>query len=83
MAFTDHCDLYAAVNEAGLNLIALHIMRQRPSLFNYATDFVAKHPSVACEPVLHTADITTYNNPLFTVEISIAFAWCRQPQSRT
>ncbi len=68
MAFTDHCDLYAAVNEAGLNLIAQHIMRQRPSLFNYATDFIAKHPSIACEPVLHTADVTTYNNPLFTVE---------------
>jgi hypothetical protein len=68
MAFTDHCDLYAAVNEAGLNLIARHIMRQRPSLFNYATSFIAQHPSLACEPVDASADIITYNNPLFATE---------------
>ena len=35
MAFTDNCDLYAAVHEDGINLIARHILRQRPSLFNY------------------------------------------------
>jgi len=68
MAFTDHCDLYAAVNEAGVNLITAHIMRQRPSLFNYATLFIAQHPSLACEPVAATPDIKAYGNPLFTLE---------------
>ena len=48
MAFADHCDLYASVDEAGLNLIARYIMRQRPSLFNYATAFIALQPSLAC-----------------------------------
>jgi hypothetical protein len=37
MAFTDNSDLYGAINEEGINLIAQHIMRQRPSLFNYGT----------------------------------------------
>jgi hypothetical protein len=68
MGYTDKCDLYAAVNEAGLNLVAKHIMRQRPSLFNYATAAIVNNPSLACEPVDYTIDITTYQNPIFTVE---------------
>jgi hypothetical protein len=68
MGYTDNCDLYAAVNEAGLNLIAKHIMQQRPSLFNYATAAVTQNPQIACEPVDYTTDITTYQNPVFTVE---------------
>lgn len=68
MALTDHCDLYAAVNEAGINLIARHVMRQRPSLFNYATAYVAQHPQLACYPVDHTQDVTDYGNPLFHIQ---------------
>ena len=37
MAFTDHSDLFAAVHEHGINTTIGHLMRQRPSLFNYAT----------------------------------------------
>ncbi|MGH9398636.1 MAG: hypothetical protein ACRD18_17535, partial [Terriglobia bacterium] len=68
MALTDDCDLYAAVNEDGINLIARHIMRQRPLLFNYATAYIAQHPRLACQPVDHTQDVTDYGNPLFSVE---------------
>lgn len=68
MALTDHCDLYAAVNEAGINLIARHIMRQRPSLFNYGTAYIEQHPQLACQPVDHTKDVTDYGNPLFSIE---------------
>jgi hypothetical protein len=68
MAFTDNCDLYAAVHEDGLNRIARHIMRQRPSLFNYATVYIARQPKLACHSVAHTQDIIDYNNPLFTIE---------------
>jgi len=67
MAFTDNCDLYAAVSEEGVNLVAQHIMRQRPSLFNYATAYIAKYSKLACSPVAHTQDVTDYHNPLFTV----------------
>src|SRR5215469_4297983 len=67
MAFTDNCDLYAAVHEDGINLVVKHIMRQRPSLFNYATQDVADHPELACSPVDHTIDVTNHGNPLFGV----------------
>jgi hypothetical protein len=67
MALTDNCDLYAAVNESGLNLIATHIRRQRPSLFNYATADIVNNPQIACVPVDHSPDVTAYSNPLFTV----------------
>lgn len=67
MAFTDSCDLYAAVHEDGINLVARHVMRQRPSLFNYATQYVVDHPELACTPVAHTIDVTNHFNPLFTV----------------
>lgn len=68
MAFTDHCDLYAAVSEDGVNAVARHIMQQRPSLFNYATAYIAAHPDLACTKVAHTQDIETYGNPTFGIE---------------
>lgn len=66
MALTDHCDLYAAVHEDGVNRAIEHLMLQRPSLFNYATTDVAKNRKLWCHPVRHTPDVTKYGNPLFT-----------------
>jgi len=67
MAFTDNCDLFGAVHEDGVNRVIRHIMRQRPSLFNYATADVAGHPALWCTKVDHTADVTKYGNSLFTI----------------
>lgn len=67
MAFTDNCDLFGAVHEDGVNHVLRHIMRQRPSLFNYATADVAPHPQLWCAKVDHTADVTKYGNPFFTI----------------
>lgn len=67
MAYTDNCDFYAAVSETGVNRIAKHIMVQRPSRFNFATQYVSDHPELACHAVAHTIDVTHYNNPLFKV----------------
>jgi hypothetical protein len=72
MPFTANCDLYAAVHEDGINLIALHIMRQRPSLFNYATSAIVSKPELACGAVLRTADVDKYNpTRIFTVESAL------------
>ena len=46
MAFTDNRELSCAVHEDGVNRVIRHIMRQRPSLFNYAIAGVAKHGSL-------------------------------------
>jgi hypothetical protein len=67
MAFTDSCDLYAAVHERGVNRVIQHIMRQRPSMFNYATADVAANRELWCSAIHFTKDVVTYNNPLFTI----------------
>jgi hypothetical protein len=67
MAFTDNCDLYGAVHEDGVNRVIRHIMRQRPSLFNYATADIAENRKLWCSRIEHTGDVTRYDNPLFTV----------------
>ncbi|HVP22993.1 MAG TPA: hypothetical protein VMS77_03675 [Conexivisphaerales archaeon] len=66
--FTQNCDLYGAVHENGVNKIITHIMRQRPSLFNYGTADVAKNVEGWCSKVVVTQDVRNYNNPIFTVE---------------
>jgi hypothetical protein len=67
MAFTDNCDLFAAVHEKGVNRVINHVMRQRPSLFNYATLDVALNKELWCLPVQFTPDVPKYGNPLFTI----------------
>jgi hypothetical protein len=67
MAFTDNCDLYGAFHEDGFNRIIRHIMRQRPSLFNYATADVAANRKQWCSEVEFTPDVVKYGNPLFTI----------------
>jgi hypothetical protein len=67
MAFTDKCDLFASVHEDGANRITQHIMRQRPSLFNYATADVAANRELWCEVPKFTTDVTKFGNPIFTV----------------
>ena len=67
MAFTDNCDLFASVHEEGVNRIAGHIMRQRPSLFNYATADVASNRELWCQIPDFTTDVTKYGDPIFTI----------------
>lgn len=67
MAFTDNSTLYGAVHEDGINRVIQHIMRQRPSLFNYASAEIAANRELWCSNVEHTRDVTIYSNPLFTI----------------
>jgi hypothetical protein len=67
MAFTDNCDLFASFSEEGINRVGRHIMRQRPSLFNYATEDVAGNRELWCETPEFTVDVTKFGNPIFTV----------------
>lgn len=84
MAFTDHSDLYAAVNEDGMNLVIRHIMRQRPSLFNYATRFFAevKLPPFCVEidaaPEVADAQLFTEQEPLPIIGTLLALNFCLQ-----
>lgn len=67
MPFTDQCDLFAAVHEQGVNRVIHHFMRQRPSLFNYATADIAANRELWCSAVVATPDVGKHGNPLFTI----------------
>jgi hypothetical protein len=66
MPFTENCDLYGAVLDAGVNRAISLIMAERPSLFNYATSDIVANPELWCAKVTHTVDVTNHANPLFT-----------------
>src|ERR1700730_3140923 len=67
MGFTDNCDLFAAVQERGVNRVIRHFMRQRPSLFNYATADIAGNRELWCSAVVATPDVAKHGNPLFSI----------------
>jgi hypothetical protein len=66
MAFTDNCDLFGSVHEDAINLVVLHLMRQRPSLFNYATPLFHSLPHLFCVPIRPAQAVIDAGNPLFT-----------------
>lgn len=68
MAFTDHCDIFVSVHENGVNKVVRHVLRQRPSLFNYATEQVANNPELWCAPIDPHPHVVARANPLFTIE---------------
>ena len=68
VAFTDNSDLYGAIQEDGINLVAQHVMRQRPSLFNYGTDLMASNPELLCKTIDPAPAVLERGNPLITVE---------------
>ncbi len=68
MPFTDRSDLFGAVHEEGINRVVRHVMRQRPSLFNYATPFFRRRPDLLCTPIQADQRVIDAGNPLFTVQ---------------
>ncbi len=68
MAFTDNCDLFASFHEDGFNRLIFHAMRQRPSLFNYATAAIANNTELLCEVIQVNPVVTKRGNPLVTIE---------------
>ncbi len=66
MALTDKCDLFASFHEDGMNKIVQHVMRQRPSLFNYATPDIIANRELWCHMPDFTVDVTKFGDPIFT-----------------
>ncbi|MEM2140042.1 hypothetical protein [Nitrososphaera sp.] len=66
MSLTSNCDIYAAIQDAGINRFVRHIMRQRPSLFNYGTPLVASNPQLLCEPIDVAPEVGANHNPVVT-----------------
>lgn len=67
MPLTSDSDIYFAIHDAGINRVVKHVMRQRPSLFNYGTALVAADPQLLCSPVDVDPRVTAADNPIVTV----------------
>jgi len=67
MPLTDRSDLFASLHEDGINLMVLHFMRQRPSLFNYATKAFRdkKLQDQLCTPIKADRAVERAGDPLF------------------
>jgi hypothetical protein len=67
MALTANSDFYVAIQDAGINRVVKHVMRQRPSLFNYGTIQVLRDPELLCRQIDVAPEVIQANNPLITV----------------
>lgn len=67
MASTDNCDIFIAALDAGGNRVINHVKRQRPSLFNYATEGFRDRPDLFCEDIEPHPVVLERGNPLFRV----------------
>jgi len=67
VALTDNCDLFGSIHEDGVNLVARHVMRQRPSLFNYGTAQIARNQQLWCRQVEVVPDVLNFGDPIMTV----------------
>ena len=68
MALTDNCSLFSSIHEDGINTIVQHIMRKRPSLFNYGTDKFLHADVKFCKEIQAAPEVIDRKNPLFKVE---------------
>jgi hypothetical protein len=69
MALTDSSDLFGSLHEDGLNDVIRHVMRKRPSLFNYGTQWVADAwRRRLCVPPVVAPEVLRKGNPVVTVE---------------
>ena len=67
MALTQSCDIFAAVQDAGIDRLVHHVFRQRPSLINYATAGIAGQPERLCRPIDAHPIVAIRGNPFVTV----------------
>jgi len=67
LSFTEKCDIYAAIHDAGINRVVKHLMQQRPSLFNFGTSFLASNPNLLCEKIIAVPEVNRQQNPLLTI----------------
>ena len=67
MALTSNSDFYVSIQDAGINRVVKHVMRQRPSLFNYGTSFVSRSPELLCKRIEVAPEVLEVGNSLITV----------------
>ncbi len=66
MVLTSNSDFYFALQDAGINRLIKHVMRKRPSLFNYGSSLVASNPQLLCQNIDAAPEVAQAGNPLVT-----------------
>jgi hypothetical protein len=51
MGLTDGQDVFVSISEGGINTLFQYLLKQRPRLFNYATQFFIDKPKKCCVPL--------------------------------
>jgi hypothetical protein len=67
MTLTQACDVFAAVQDSGIDRLVRHVFRQRPSLVNYASAGLARQPERLCRPVDAHPIVAIRGNPFVGV----------------
>jgi len=67
MALTNNSDLYVAIHDAGINRVIKHVMRQRPSLFNYGTSLLLSNSELLCKRIDVAPEVLEAGNPILKV----------------
>src|SRR5512143_3068689 len=67
MVFTSNSDFYVAIQDAGIDRLVKHVMRKRPSLFNYGTSLAANNPQLLCKFPDVAPEVLQAGNPFVTV----------------
>ena len=67
MALTSNSDFYVAVHDAGINRVIKHVMRQRPSLFNYGTSTLLSNSELLCKEIDVAPEVISAGNPIIKV----------------
>ena len=67
MPFTDNSDIYFAIHDVGINRMVKHVMRKRPSLFNYGTSLFLSNPRLLCEAIDVAPEVVSAGNPTIHV----------------
>ena len=75
MALTSNSDFYVAIQDAGINRLVRHVMRKRPSLFNYGTSLVASNPQLLCQNIDVAPEVLQAGNPLVTILDPLPIFW--------
>ena len=67
MSLTQHSNIFSSLHESGINKAIKQIMRQRPSWFNFGTEFIAAHPEFLCTSIDYSPEVSSNNNPLISI----------------
>lgn len=66
MTYTNNSDFHIALHENGMNYLIKHSMLYVPSFFNFGSNYISKHPELACNTICADPSVTASGDPLIS-----------------